>query len=243
MAGEQKDIVLQSITEKMEQLNFQQLKDVKYNIDQLYSQIESLTWLQRLLNIKSTLPPLRGWPVSPDFLLRLHKWITKNKPHSVVETGSGVTTLVVADALRQNGFGKLYSFEHLKKYADETRQMLKDEFLESWVDLRLAELSPWLGDHLSAPGNRKKPRWYSSSLNDIYNIDLLIVDGPPKSTCEYSRYPALPAFYDRFNSKIEVWMDDTIRDEEKDICYRWSKKYDLFLEFFPLDKGLGVLAR
>lgn len=230
-------------TEKNEQINYEQIKIIKHSLDQLYTQIESLTWLQQLLKIKTTLPPLRGWPVSPDFLLRLHKWITKNKPSVIVETGSGATTLVIADALRQNGFGKLYSFEHLKKYADETRQMLLEEYLESWVDLRLSELSPWLGEHINPQNDKKKPRWYSSILSDIYNIDLLIVDGPPKSICEYSRYPALPALYDRLSSRAEIWMDDTIRNEEKEICHHWSKKYDLSLEFVSLEKGLGILKR
>lgn len=45
-----------------------------------YKQLESLSWLQRQLKLKFPLPPLRGWPVSPDFLLRLHTWVCKNKP-------------------------------------------------------------------------------------------------------------------------------------------------------------------
>src|SRR5699024_11233349 len=65
-----------------------------------------ISWLQRRLTIKGQLPPLRGWATSPDVLLRLHTHIMATRPNVIVEFGSGASTLVIADALSQNGAGK-----------------------------------------------------------------------------------------------------------------------------------------
>lgn len=219
------------------------LKEYRKSIDNLYSQLESLIWLQKKMKISDELPPLRGWPTSPDFLLKLHSWVTKHKPLVVVETGSGASTIVIADALRQNGFGKLYSFEHLQEYADQTQEMLQDECLTPWIELVVGKLEPWKGKHLNPPDSDKRSSWYPLNLSGIENVDLLVVDGPPKSTCQYARYPALPALFDRLSPKAEVWMDDAVRQEEKELCKHWADEYGFNFEYIPLEKGLGILTR
>lgn len=209
----------------------------------IYSRLESLFWLQKRLSIQGQLPPLSGWPAAPDFLLRLHTWVSNNKPEIVVETGSGVTTLVIADALRKNGFGKLISLEHLNEYAEKTLRTLEVESLSTWVDLRVGSLVEWHGDHLNPKDSVKQSRWYPSHLIDLDKIDLLIVDGPPGSTCRYARYPALPAFYKYLTPTAEVWMDDANRQEEKEISQVWAERYGFISEYFPLEKGLSLLSR
>ncbi|GAB2885688.1 class I SAM-dependent methyltransferase [Microbulbifer echini] len=212
--------------------------------NRLYMQLESLSWLQRRLSIKGQLPGLRGWAASPDVLLHLHTHIMTSRPSVVVEFGSGASTLVIADALRQNGMGKLISIEHSNHYGVQTLATLEAEYLQTWVDLRIGDLESWEDEHMS-PKNAEKPaRWYPKSLlNGVESVDLLWVDGPPGVTCLYSRYPALPAMSDRLSTKAEVWMDDTIRQEEKDICERWGQDHGFQLEYYPLEKGLGRLTR
>lgn len=212
--------------------------------NRLYAQLESLSWLQRRLKIKGQLPPLRGWATSPDVLLRLHAHIMATRPRVIVEFGSGASTLVIADALRQNGVGKLVSIEHSDHYGAQTLGTLQAEFLESWVDLRSGDLEDWEGDHLNPEDAEKPSRWYPLSLLEgVEGVDLLWVDGPPGATCLFSRYPALPALADKLSPNAEVWMDDTIRQEEKDTCERWAKDHGFELEYYPLEKGLGRLTR
>ncbi|WP_444908842.1 O-methyltransferase [Microbulbifer sp. TRSA005] len=211
--------------------------------DRLYMQLEALSWLQQRLSIKGQLPPLRGWATSPDILLKLHTHIMTHRPKVIVEFGSGASTLVMADALRQNGLGKLISIEHSIHYGKQTQSALEREFLQSWVDLRIGDLEVWNGEHLHKNDNIVMPLlWYPLSLlKGIEFVDLVLVDGPPGATCRHSRYPALPALSDKLSSKAEIWMDDTIRKEERDICEQWSKKYGLILEYYPMEKGLGRL--
>jgi len=212
--------------------------------NRLYAQLESLSWLQIRLAIKGQLPPLRGWTASPDVLLRLHTHIMATQPRVVMEFGSGASTIVIADALRQNGSGKLISMEHSDHYGAQTLNTLKAEQLQGWVDLRVGGLEPWEGAHLNPEHAEKPSHWYSQSLlADIEQVDLLWVDGPPGATCLFSRYPALPALANKLSPHAEVWLDDTIRQEEKDICEWWAKDYGFELEYYPLEKGLGRLTR
>lgn len=222
-------------------LNKRVVREIKAASDNLYSQIESLISLNKRLSLRDELPPLRKWPASPDFLLCLHKWVCDNKPKVVVETGSGATTLVIADALRRNGYGKLYSFEHLSFYADQTSKMLENECLSAWVELRLSELAPWKSKHLANNDQKQQLSWYNISEWDAGDIDLLIVDGPPASTCDYARYPAMSVFYNALTPLAEIWMDDANRPEEKKICQSWADEYGLIVDFYALEKGLAVL--
>lgn len=211
----------------------------------IYYQIESLMWLQRQMNIKNPLPPLRGWAASPDVLLRLHSYILNHKPQVIVEFGSGVSTIVIADALRQNDSGILYSVEHNEFYGQQTKDFLRLEKLLNWVDLRVGELEPWSEQHYPCtPGNNEKtPYWYPQHLlKNIPEIDLVFVDGPPGGACAYSRYPALPAIQKLLSAKSQIWMDDTIRKDEKDICELWAKNFNLKVEYYNFEKGLGILT-
>lgn len=213
-------------------------------LNQVYSQLESLSWLQRRLTIKGQLPPLRGWAASPDVLLRLHSHIMASQPNIVVECGSGASTLVIADALRQNGKGKLISLEHIDFYGAQTLATLQAENLEKYVDLRVGDLEVWDGKHLNPANAEKTSKWYPEKLLlGIESVDLLWVDGPPGATCLFSRFPALPAFAKQLTANAEVWMDDTIRQEEKDICQSWAQDYAFDLKYFSLEKGLGVLIK
>lgn len=219
-------------------------KKISSDIDNVYTQLESLSWLQRNIKLKGELPPLRGWAASPDFLLMLHTHILKNHPSVVVEFGSGATTVIIADALRQNGHGYLISVENSRQYADKTKSHLRNENLESWVDLRVGELVPWVGDHLNTKVDVKPSFWYPAALvEDLEEVSLVIVDGPPASTCQFARYPALVALEGGLSDSVEIWMDDAMRREEKIICQAWSDKHNFSLDLYPLEKGLAILRR
>lgn len=214
--------------------------------NRLYAQLESLSWLERALKLRFSLPPLRGWAASPDVLLGLHEHVRLTRPRLVVECGSGASTIVVADALRQNGLGKLVSLEHHTDFAEKTRAYLSREHLDAWVDLRLAPLQSWDHEHLGHEA--KKPndppvRWYDQTmLYGLEDINLLFVDGPPGSTCSHARYPAMPALAKSLAGGAQVWMDDTVRAEEKAICEAWAAAYSFKVEYHSLEKGLGVLS-
>ena len=212
-------------------------------INQVYTQMESLFWLEKRLTLKNELPPLRGWATSPDVLLKLHSYIIATKPKCIVEFGSGASTIVIADSLRQNGVGKLYSFDNSEEFGAKTLKNLEIESLEDWVQLDIRELVEWEGEHMNPEHQNNSSLWYNiESLQKVKDIDLVWVDGPPGNSCKYSRFPAFPAVKSRLAKEAQVWMDDTIRAEEYEICERWSELGNGALTFFELEKGLGVLT-
>tara|TARA_R110002124_G_scaffold232701_1_gene397783 strand:- start:6375 stop:7142 length:768 start_codon:yes stop_codon:yes gene_type:complete len=247
-----KTVLLQDICKEIKNLESVLLKKNKEDLtlltqnmikiqNRIYSQLESLSWLQRRLLPTTQLPPLRNWACSPDVLLRLHNHIIETKPEVVVEFGSGASTIAIADALHQNGTGKLISVEHEETYFHQTLSELQQNHLQHWVELRLGKLEVWSDKHLNSAD--VLPLWYPASvLADIENIDLLWIDGPPGNTCLYSRYPAMPALYEHFSDHIEIWVDDTVRQEERDICESWAAEYEFNLQYYALEKGLGILS-
>lgn len=206
----------------------------------LYRQFEAFHWLTQRLNIKGRLPPLRGWPLSPDILLELHEWIMSTRPALIVEFGSGSSTIVIADALSQVGAGRLVSIEHSEHYGRQTRANLEREGLAGWVDLRIGDLEPWAGEHINTREDQVVS-WYPVPLiEDLQDVDFVLIDGPPARTCEFARYPALPAMADRLSPKATVWLDDAARGEEKRICESWADAFDCTFETVEMEKGLGV---
>lgn len=212
-------------------------------VNQVYSQMESLFWLEKRLTLKNQLPPLRGWATSPDVLLKLHTYIVERKPKCIVEFGSGASTVVIADALRKNGVGKLYSFDNSEEFGAKTLKNLELESLEDWVQLDVSGLVEWEGEHMNPEHQNNSSLWYNiESLQQVRDIDLVWVDGPPGNSCKYSRFPALLAVKNQLAKTAQVWMDDTIRNEEYEICERWSELVNGALVFFELEKGLGILT-
>ena len=99
------------------------------------------------------------------------------RPTTVVELGSGGSSLVIGEQLRRLGGGHLYTLDHDPEYAEKTRHMVDSLGLESWVTVLDA---PLVDQEVS--GDRF--RWYDvpREVRDLAVIDVLIVDGPPQLT-------------------------------------------------------------
>ena len=68
----------------------------------------------------------------------LRTLITTIKPNLVVETGTflGVSTLVIAEALRMNGFGRIISCESDPKVFEAAKEKIEASELRDLIDLR-----------------------------------------------------------------------------------------------------------
>jgi predicted O-methyltransferase YrrM len=238
-----KDEIKNIVLSQTQDLKKELITICKNNEHLSHTQIESLFWLSKRLKIKNSLPPMKNWAMSPDVLLKLHEYITNAKPKTILEFGSGVSTIVICDALSQNNSGRLISIEHLEKFMKETMEVIKNENLSSFLDLRLAQLKIWTGEHLSS---EKRVFWYDEKVIDTSNlkeIDLLIIDGPPGNTNPYARYPSLPILYKNLSNEAQVWLDNTNRKDEATIANTWAEKYKLISNFFNLEKGLTILCK
>lgn len=170
------------------------------------------------LGIGSTtaLPALGGWAASPDTIVSLIDSIFEAKDDiSIVECGSGSSTVWLATALSARGRGgRVIALENDPEYAEKTRNELARHGLFDFAEVRDAPLE--------ALGNADERRWYSlSATHDLENIDILFVDGPPGTSYVDARHPALAILGPRLSKEALVAIDDTGRDSERQLVELW----------------------
>jgi predicted O-methyltransferase YrrM len=160
----------------------------------------------------------------------------ERRPDVVVECGSGVSTLLTANAFERRGAGHLISLENDPMYAAYTRDQLDLAGLGHRVDVVVAPLK-----EQTIAG--ESVRWYDLDAIDYDGpIDLLVVDGPP-SIGPLSRWPALPAFWNQLSERAVVLMDDGRRLDERAIAFRWSDEYPTKLYWVDTVKGAWQITR
>lgn len=201
-------------------------------IVELGRQQEYLLQLYHLLDWPlGALPPTRDWAASPDFLCELARTILAEKPKVVVELGGGVSTLVVGRCLEKVGHGKLISFDHNSDYCQETVSRVDDRGLGGWVQCIHAPLSLVRCDS-------DEYQWYTVETVPE-NIDILIVDGPPLSLGDMSRFPAGPVFFPSLVSGGIVFLDDANREMERKVVGKWRLDFpDITFTSIRAEKGM-----
>ena len=184
------------------------------------------------------LPDPAGYAAAPDLLKKLMEIVIRERPALIVETGSGVSTVILAYCLRQIGSGKVISLEHDAKYAVKSQELIKFHSLE---DIATVIHAPLVDYDI----NGKKWLWYDTSQLKIEKpIDLLVVDGPPRRTQNLARYPALPILYKHFGDKVIIIGDDGNRIDEKRMVEIWRNEFQEFsYEFLKLEKGAFLLYK
>lgn len=205
---------------------------------QQYGQLEALSSTIPLLGLRSPLPRMRGWAISPDVAKLLVTLVNQESPTVVVEAGSGISTVILAYCLEKQGIARLYSLEHDRDHAEYVRAMLVEHQLDGVAKVIDAPLKhhelqgkPWLCYDLNG-------------LDKIDDIDLLFIDGPPTHCQRLSRYPVLPLLQSKLRGNAVVVLDDAFRRDERRILAEWQKEFSEFsFELLPLEKGAAVLRR
>ena len=199
---------------------------------QTYQQTESLLSVLFSLKPDLPLPGTRDWATSPDLLKWILVEILIRKPELVVEASSGVSTVLIAHALRRLGRGRLISLEHSEQYADSTRRFISLHGLDDIATVLHAPLQEYQLEKGSW-------LWYDMSRMKLdRKIDMLVIDGPPEGIQDLSRYPAIPLLFPSLSHEAIVVMDDGRRDGEKRIAAMWEEEFDcLSSEYLDMEKG------
>jgi predicted O-methyltransferase YrrM len=188
---------------------------------QLYRQLEARFVLERLLEPARPLPPLRGWALSPDIAVELVERVLARQARRILETGSGVSTLLFALAIQKSGGdGQVVALEHDEQWAQHTRRLLEDHGCSDIAEVVHAPLTHVLVDEDSYD-------WYQPEMVAAVptEVDLLLIDGPPASTGPRSRFPALPLLRHTLAPNARVFLDDANRDDEQAIVNDWIERY------------------
>lgn len=104
----------------------------------------------------------------PFDLAYLHQTVRRMKPYTVLEFGSGFSTLFMADALERNGQGKIVSVESNQRWLDNTAAKIPAALLPR-VDLRLG-----------IPETQIIKGQLAAVYRELPNVhpDLIYLDGP-----------------------------------------------------------------
>lgn len=198
-------------------------------------QVESL--LQLLARVDTSarrFPASGGFAMNPDSLLLLSDLVRQRRPKKILEIGSGTSTVWMA-TFAESVDAQLISVDHLEEYREFTQQSLRDFGLEARVDLRLAELT---GIEVCGEATQ----WYAPDrFDDLYDIDMVIVDGPPESTGPNPRFPAFPLLRDKLSPGALIVVDDLHREQETQMVEGWLEQCEDLSRTSWLAGRTGVL--
>lgn len=218
--------------------NYRSIQQQFQRQDYRHKQTEALFSIYTMIKPQHPLPFLGDWAISPDFAHILISRIYEDKPKTVLELGSGTSTLLAGYCMKSIGQGKIFSLENTEAYAAETKRMLKKHDLQNEAEILHAPLSP------VTIGNENW-LWYDThQISGLSSIDLLIIDGPPKSVQKMARYPALPLLIPKLSENAVILLDDSRRKDEKLIINRWLEEFDeLHCELVDTEKGTAVFQK
>ncbi len=183
----------------------------------IYSQIDALIGIYNFLKPSFPFPIMREWPASPDFMKRLINIIIEEKPETILDVGSGITSIIAGYCVQKYGMGKVISIDHERKYYNITKDNLEKHNLHQFVHLQLAPLKNYII-------KGKEWQWYDKSfMKKGQKFDLIIIDGPPGFIQPHSRYPVLQIIKHNLNKEFTILLDDGARKEESEIVELWKK--------------------
>ncbi len=191
--------------------------------------------LRALVNLtplmQSTFLPMGWWAMEPSLLLELLGVFQNKRPENVIELGSGVSTILIARLLRQNGAGQVLSIEEDAAWCETMSRIIAQDGLENHARVIHAPLVQY---------QDSEQDWYdvdivTHALEEVRRADIVIVDGP-KSRTPMSRYPALVVFDAVIDSCTLLILDDAQREYEAQVLSRWQEERAMTVD---MHHGIG----
>lgn len=217
---------------------------LRNRVERIRRDVSDVHGLVRLAPYTRDLPlPIGGgWALTGDSAALLAREVLERKPATILELGSGASTLILGQILRKAGTGRLLSVDHDRTWADQTRRYVDLLGLGEVVTVIEAPLA-------SIPVQGKTYHWYdipARDLDDLGPVDLLLVDGPPqrRDSPDHARYPAFPLLRDRLSPHALIFVDDAHRTAESEMVERWTKEAAEWKpSWFDTIDGVCILTR
>lgn len=203
---------------------------------QIPRELEASLQLFRHFSPTELMPPSGDWALSPLGLLEITRTIQADQPATVVECGSGTSSVWFGMAVSQYG-GQVYSLEHDSVYAERTRSMVERHGLHNHVTVLHAPLTEYTREDETLT-------WYQSDelLATGLTIDLLLIDGPPSSSAG-DRAHTLKILADHLSPDAWVFVDDYVRESERQMVDLWRTEYPELRRIPSTTKQLAILRR
>lgn len=177
-----------------------------------------------------------SWAMPKDTLGVILDHCATLKPRTIIEFGSGVSSVAFLLASERLGLSRLISFEHDPDWADRVRGWASAIGKQDLLDLRLRSLAPKTWGGLTG-------MFYDLNDEDLLlQGECLIIDGPPSGNAERAEHRRAMA-----GLAIErcvrpgglVFLEDANRSWETDAYGRWVER-GLFGEASLVKVGRGL---
>lgn len=209
----------------------------KEDLDRLYDQVTGMVQVHAALSGGIVLKPLRNWAISPDAMSWFLVELQGRAEPSVVEFGSGQSTIITAAFLEKHGGGRLLSVEHDKDYAAVIRHQLECCGLDHRVTIVIAPLVDQ-----EPVGLIPQCKSYDLRLLPDQSIDVGLIDGPPMAFGETTRYFPLQWAASHLSSKGAIYLDDAARPgEQRAVAAILERFSGLRVEKLKAEKGLSKI--
>ncbi len=179
-----------------------------------------------------------GWSIDSFLAKLLVQKLLEYRPNVILEIGSGSSTILIEKCIKILGYHPDHIvIDHESHYLDITKNLAEKNGLNSCIEFNLCPLGII---------DNNDSLWYQGIPEILKNrkIDLLIIDGPPESTCHLARYPALPVLHKYLSQECLILLDDANRDDEKLIISKWMTLDKSFkLELITEGHGVAILSR
>jgi len=207
------------VRELEERLESSDREAIKHR-DDVLSQLSGVIGIHSTLQPRIPYPSFGGWAISGDCAQRLVRLILLRRPTWIIEAGSGLSTLLAAQALELiGGEGQIISLEHEKKWLERSSSLVADHGVTHRSTIVHA---PLVDAHIGLDVFR----WYDlTGVTLPEQAEIIFIDGPPKATGPLARYPALPLLFENLSSDGLLLMDDAARPEERAAVDRWKEEF------------------
>jgi glycosyltransferase involved in cell wall biosynthesis len=169
---------------------------------------------------------------------------SSNSSLTIVEAGSGVSTVVLGYLLKKFfPQGKVFSLEHSYDFYEQMKKGIEFHRLGSFAEVFYAPLiSYWINGQ----------EWLYYDLKEVKKrlqeekrkVDVLFVDGPPAPVRKNIRYPILPLLKEFLPEEFLIILDDAKREDEREVAYMWKKELQVFSSWEPeTEKGTLILEK
>ena len=198
--------------------------------------MDSYNNLRNKLGLHKDLPYTKDWSAAADFMQIIVDYCLQEKPATVFECSSGLTTLMLARCCQLNKHGHVYSLENGEEYALKTREYISLYDLDEYASVIHAPLEEKVIKESSYS-------WYSIKDMPEKSIDMLVIDGPPGFIQKNSRYPAMPLLFEKLSKHCTVFLDDAARDDEREIIELWKNENPgIEHKFIDTERGCSILT-
>lgn len=204
-------------------------------IDTLYNDLFGLWQIQLSLNTPLSVEELSGWSLTPYALGHILSRVAAHPAPTVVEFGSGVSTLLIAYSIKDKDNSRLIIVEHDPKFANKTMNTLHHHGLSKNVEMVIAPLIEY---------SKYECASYDLSAIHINSlIDYCIIDGPPCTNGMLTRLPPAEWAICNLSKTGIIWLDDTERPGEQECLNKISRNYPTIkLEPYMSTKGFATLC-